>query len=73
LECAVELIDAQLNRLSDFLYHTTFGSKLRGVVDVDVENIYRKMQLERKIDEAKTKPPTKSDDDGESPADYTTK
>lgn len=39
LEGAVELLDARLNLLSDFTYNTTFGSKLRGVVDGEINSI----------------------------------
>jgi hypothetical protein len=66
LEGAVELLEARLNLLSDFIYNSTYGSKLRGVIDGDVDNLYRKMKLERAHDEA-----TKTD--GESPANNSTK
>lgn len=66
LEGAVELLEARLNLLSDYIYGSTYGSKLRGVIDGDVDNLYRKMKLERAHDEA-----TKTD--GESPANNSTK
>jgi hypothetical protein len=70
LEAAVELLNARLNLLSDFLYNTTSGSKLRSVIENDVDTIYRKLKMERLNAEKAKK---SEDDDGESPADYTTK
>jgi hypothetical protein len=67
LEGAVELLEARLNLLSDYIYGSTYGSKLRGVIDGDVDNLFRTMQRERKAHDEDTKP------DGESPADNSTK
>jgi 4-hydroxy-3-methylbut-2-en-1-yl diphosphate synthase IspG/GcpE len=57
LEGAVELLDGRINLLADFHFQTTYGSKLRQVIDGDVDNIYRK----NKRDDAKNK----VDDDSE--------
>src|ERR1039458_8534947 len=55
LEGAVEMLDARINLLSDFLYNTTYGSKLRGIIDCDVTNLYRTMTLEKEIKDEKEK------------------
>ena len=55
LEGAVELLDARINLLSDFMYNTTYGSKLRGIIDCDVTNLYRTMTLEKAIKDEKEK------------------
>jgi hypothetical protein len=55
LEGAVEMLDARINLLSDFLYNTTYGSKLRGIIDCDVTNLYRTMTLEKAIKDEKEK------------------
>jgi 4-hydroxy-3-methylbut-2-en-1-yl diphosphate synthase IspG/GcpE len=82
LEGAVELLDGRINLLADFHFNTTYGSKLRGVVDGEIDNIYRKNKRENelRVEGAKvlerlkeTNEKAKSDDDGESPADYSTK
>jgi hypothetical protein len=84
LEGAVELLDGRINLLADYHFNTTYGSKLRGVIDGEVDNIFRKNKRENDLraegakvlehlkekDNAKDKP---KDDDGESAADYTTK
>jgi len=75
LEGAVELIDGHINLLADFHFNTTYGSKLRGVVDGEIDNIYRKNKRENelRVEGAKvlerlkeTNEKAKSDDDGES-------
>jgi hypothetical protein len=69
LEAAVELLNARLNLLSDFIYNTTSGSKLRSVIENDVDTIYRRLKMER-LNAEKAKP---TNDDDESPSSYTTK
>jgi len=46
LENAVEMIDGRINLLADYMAQTTYGSKLRGVVDGDVDNLFRKLKKE---------------------------
>ena len=52
LENAVELIDGRISLLSDYTSNTTYGSKLRQVVDGDVDSLYRKMKRERGNEDA---------------------
>ena len=75
LEGAVELLDGRINLLADFHFNTTYDSKLRGVVDGEIDNIYRKNKRENelRVEGAKvlerlkeTNEKAKSDDDGES-------
>ena len=75
LEGAVELLDARINLLSDFHFQTTYGSKLRQVIDGDVDNIYRKSKREREdaAKEKKPEPPVTPDEDSEGPETYSNK
>jgi hypothetical protein len=76
LEGAVELIDARINLLSDFHFKTTYGSPLRGVVDGEVDNLFRAMKRGREDAAKETKPitpPDPSNEDGDGPETYTTK
>lgn len=74
LEGAVRLIDTRMNLLSDYMFQTTYGSKLRQVIDGDVDSMYRKMKREREDAAKESKPESKPPDaDREGPADYTTK
>jgi uncharacterized radical SAM superfamily protein len=74
LEGAVRLLDTRINLLADYVFQTTYGSKLRQVIDGDVDNLYRKMKRERENAAKETKPESKPPDaDREGPADYTTK
>ena len=67
LESAVEMIDGRINLLADYTFQTTYGSKLRAVVDGDVDNIYRKLKRENE-DAAKANKP--SGENNASPSAY---
>jgi 4-hydroxy-3-methylbut-2-en-1-yl diphosphate synthase IspG/GcpE len=74
LEGAVELLDARIDLLADFHFQTTYGSKLRKVIDNDVDDIYENMKLDREEAEDAAKNKAKpQDDNSEGPEAYTTK
>jgi len=74
LEGAVRLIDTRMNLLSDYVFQTTYGSKLRQVIDGDVDSMYRKMKREREDAAKESKPESKPPDaDREGPETYSNK
>jgi hypothetical protein len=74
LRHAAEMIEGRLNYITDFTQKTGWSSPIRLVVDGEVDNLYRKMKHEReKANATSDKKQDRTDDDGESPASYTTK
>lgn len=69
LQHAVEMIEGRLNYITDFSSCTAYGSALRRVIDNDVDDLYFQMRQER----ANEQPKNATDDDSESPANYSTK
>jgi hypothetical protein len=69
LQHAVEMIEGRLNYITDYTQKTSWGSNLRMTVDGDVDDMFRKMKREN----TDGKPQDQTNDDGESPASYTTK
>ena len=47
LQNAVEMIEGRINYITDYTRETSWGSPVRSAIDGDVDNIYRKMKLER--------------------------
>jgi hypothetical protein len=72
LEHAVEMIEGRLNFITDFTQKTGWGSAIRSAVDGDIDNMYRKMKVERERANATSKENNAANDD-EGPEAYTTK
>lgn len=70
LEGAIELLDARINLLSDFSFNTTYGSKLRAVIETEIDPMYRRMRVENQINDAKS---SKKPEDHDDPTTYSTK
>lgn len=64
LEGAVELLDGRINLLADYHFHTTYGSKLRAIVDFDVDAMYRRMKKEQADAAQASKKPEDNDSEG---------
>ena len=71
LQNAVEMIEGRINYITDYTRNTSWGSPVRSAVDGDVDNIYRKMKLER--EKANATSDKKDSTDSEGPDSYTTK